>query len=316
MAGRDDASVARRIRLRDLHTLRMVAEAGSMARAAEALALSQPAISKAIAEMERVVGVPLLDRSARGVEPTAYGRVLLGRGMVMLDELRQGIEEIRTLADPATGRVRLGATEPMTAIVSAVIDQLLRRHPRMGFQIEVGDTGQLFRALRERSIDIAVTRMAGDSEAEGGLRADILFHDPLVVMAGRRHPLLRRRRPPELAGLLGELWTLPPIDTFLGGMVQRVFRARGLEPPPRTVFARTVQARVALLRTGRFLDMLPAAMLRFRAQYPGLAALPVTLPETRRPIALVSLANRMPVPAARLFAECAHAVARASSPDR
>jgi DNA-binding transcriptional LysR family regulator len=76
---------------------------------------SEPAISKTIAEMERRLAVPLLDRSARGVTPSAYGRVLLERGAAMLDELRQGVEEIRFLADPAQGKVRVGATEPITA---------------------------------------------------------------------------------------------------------------------------------------------------------------------------------------------------------
>jgi DNA-binding transcriptional LysR family regulator len=307
-----DAAIARRIRLRDLHTLRVVVEMGSMARAAEALALSQPGISKAIAEMERTLGVVLLDRSARGVEPTAYGRVLLARGAAMLDEARRSIEEIRFLADPATGEVRVGATEPMTAIVSAVIDRLSRRYPRMGFRIEVGDTTMLFRMLRDRSIDLAVTRTAG-GEAEADLRAEVLFHDPLAVMVGRQSPLLRRRRRLELADLLDEAWALAPPGNFLGRLVMEAFNARGLDPPLRTIVATSVQARVALLRTGRFLSMLPAAMLRFPAQYPGLAALPVDLPDTRRPIALVWLTNRTPGPAAKVFAECAWSVAQMSS---
>jgi DNA-binding transcriptional LysR family regulator len=95
--------------------LRVVVGFGSMAHAAESLPLSQPAISKTIAEMECSLAVQFLDRSDSGVAPSAYGRVLLERGSAMLDELRQGVEEIRFLADPAQGKVRVGATEPMTA---------------------------------------------------------------------------------------------------------------------------------------------------------------------------------------------------------
>jgi DNA-binding transcriptional LysR family regulator len=311
MADQDDG-LARRIRLRDLHTLRAVAEAGSMARAAEGLALSQPAISKAVAEMERTLGVPLLDRSARGVEATAYGRVLLARGTAMLDELRQGLEEIRFLADPTRGEVRVGATEPMTAVVSAVVDRLSRRHPRMRFRVDVAPTTELLEGLRGRALDLAVTRMAA-AVAEPDLRVEVLFEDPLAVMADRGHPLVRRRRRVGLGDLLDEPWAIPPDDSFLGVFIARAFRSRGLEPPRAAVVTRSVQMWVAMLRTRRFLGVGPSAMLRFAAHYPGLAALPVDLSETRRPIALVALAGRSLAPAARLFAEAARSVARTAS---
>jgi DNA-binding transcriptional LysR family regulator len=300
---------ARRLRLRDLHTLRAVAELGSMARAAESLALSQPAISKAIAEMERTLGVRLLDRSARGVEVTDYGRVLLARGTAMLDELRQGLEEIRFLADPTRGEVRVGATEPMTAVVSAVADRLSRRHPGMRLLVDVAPTTKLLQGLRGRDLDLAVTRMA-EAQADPDLRAEVLFEDPLAVMADRDHPLVRRRRRVDLGDMLDEPWALPPYDSFLGGFILQAFRGRGLEPPRAAVCTRSVQMWVAMLRTRRFLSIGPSAMLRFSTHYPALAALPVDLTETRRPIALVALAGRSPAPAARLFSECARDVAR------
>ena len=306
-----DDGVARRLRLRDLHTLRVVAELGSMAQAAESLALSQPAVSKAIAEMERTLGVPLLERSPRGVAVTDYGRVLLARGTAMLDELRQGLEEIRFLADPTTGEVRVGATEPMTAVVSAVVDRLSRQYPRMRFRVDVAPTTELLQGLRRRDLDLAVTRMA-DVRAEPDLRAEVLFDDALAVMADRGHPLVRRRRVC-LGGLLDEPWALPPYDCFLGAFILQAFRARGLEPPRAAVSTRSVQMWVAMLRTRRFLGIGPSAMLRFSAHYPALAALPVDLSETRRPIALVALANRSPAPAARLFTKCARAVAQGTA---
>ena len=97
--------IGRRIKLRDLHVLHAVAQAGSMTKAAGDLAISVPVVSKAIAELEHTIGVPLLDRSPKGVEPTAYGRALLRRGLVAFDELRQGVRDIEFLADP-TWRVQ------------------------------------------------------------------------------------------------------------------------------------------------------------------------------------------------------------------
>ena len=103
-----DERIGRRLRLRDLHILMSVARCGGMGKAAAELAVSQPAISKAIADMEHTFGVRLLDRTAQGVEPTLYGRALLKWGAAVFDDLRQGVKEIEFLADPAAGELRIG----------------------------------------------------------------------------------------------------------------------------------------------------------------------------------------------------------------
>src|SRR5690349_9866710 len=100
--------ISRRLRLKDLHTLHAIAECGSMAKASQQLALSQPAISKAIGDMERTVGAALLDRSSRGVELTECGRLLLGRARNIFDEVRQGVEDIAAVSDPTQGEIRIG----------------------------------------------------------------------------------------------------------------------------------------------------------------------------------------------------------------
>src|SRR5262245_26127010 len=107
--------IGKRIKLRDLHVLQAVANAGSMTKAAHQLAISVPVVSKAIAELEHTVGVPLLDRSPQGVEPTAYGRALIHRGVIVFEELRQGIKDLEFLTDPTAGEVRISTTPPLSA---------------------------------------------------------------------------------------------------------------------------------------------------------------------------------------------------------
>src|SRR5882724_311360 len=114
-----DARIGRKIKLRDLHILLAVVQAGSMAKAGSQLAVSQP-----IAEMEHALGVPLLDRGSRGVEPTRYGRALIKRSLAVFDELKQGIKEIEFLSDPTVGEISVGSTEPLSAgLVTRVIDR-------------------------------------------------------------------------------------------------------------------------------------------------------------------------------------------------
>src|ERR1700741_1545802 len=85
--------IGRRIKLQDLHVLMAVVHAGSMGKAARTLNPSQPNIFKSIADLEHALGVTLLDRHRRGVEPTQYGRALLDCGMTVFDELRQGVRK-------------------------------------------------------------------------------------------------------------------------------------------------------------------------------------------------------------------------------
>src|SRR5947209_15373441 len=105
--------IGKRVKLRDLHVLMSVVQAGSMSKAARKLNAAQPNISKSIADLEYSLGVPLLDRHQHGVEPTAYGKALLARCVAIFDELREGIKNIEYLADPTAGEVRIGATGPL-----------------------------------------------------------------------------------------------------------------------------------------------------------------------------------------------------------
>jgi DNA-binding transcriptional LysR family regulator len=300
--------IGRRLKLRDLHTLEAVVRLGSMAKAAASLAITQSAISKSVAEMELTLGVPLLERSARGVEPTVYGRALLKRGLAVFDELRQGLKEIEFLADPAAGELRIGTTEPMAAIAAAVIDRLAPRFPRAVFHVRDADTGTLIGLLRDRAIELAITRMA-EPVTEDDLHRDILFHDPLVVMAGKENPWVGRRNL-KLAQLMDERWIMPPPDTFLRPFIVEAFRACGLELPRATVVTASAVMRDMLLPTGRFLTIHPRAKLRIPRRHLELRELNVALPTTRRPIGLMMLMRRQPSPLAKHFVEAARAVTK------
>src|SRR5229473_92819 len=102
--------IGRRMKLQDLHILMTVMQSGSMGKAAQRLNISQPAISRSIAELEHALGVRLLDRHRQGIEPTEYGRALLDCGVAVFDDLRQGVKNIEVLADPTVGEVRIGSS--------------------------------------------------------------------------------------------------------------------------------------------------------------------------------------------------------------
>jgi DNA-binding transcriptional LysR family regulator len=304
-----DHRVGRRLNLRDLNILLAVADAGSMAKAATRLAISQPAISRAIADMEHTLGVRLLDRSPQGVEPTQYGRALLKRGVAVFDELKQGVQDIAFLSDPGAGELRVGASAALSeGIITAVTDRLSQQYPRVVFHIVVGGRLVLLEALRERRVELGIVRMSGHG-SEDDVIQEVLFKEPLVVVSSIDNPWVRRRTV-KLADLLSERWTWPPPGTAFDALVVQAFRTSGLKPPSATVYSDAINVRMRLAATGRFLAVVPAGIMRFPDAHPSIKMLPVELPTTRWPIGIVTLKNRTLSPLAQRFIETARALVK------
>ena len=156
-----ETRIGRRLRLRDLHVLLTVVQCGSMAKAARRLYVSQPAVSKAIADLEHTVGARLLDRGPQGVEVTVYGNALVRRAVAAFDELRQGVGEIEFMANPTVGEARIGCNESLSAaLLPGVIKRLSAEHP--GVTVHVTQMNQPItqeiRHLRLRNVDFIVGR--------------------------------------------------------------------------------------------------------------------------------------------------------------
>jgi DNA-binding transcriptional LysR family regulator len=298
-----------RMKLQDLNVLMTVAQSGSMGKAAQRLNTTQPNISRSIAELEHTLGVRLLDRRRRGVEPTEYGRALLDCGLAVFDDLRQGVKSIKFLADPTAGEVRIGCNPLLAAsFVSAVVDRISRRYPGIVFHLVTGYVETLHHELRERNVDLLIARRFGPT-ADERLGFEFLFDDSYVVAAGARSPWVRRRRI-ALAELVGESWTLPPPDSVIGSIAMNAFHASGLDNPRSTVVTVSPEVRMSLLATGRFLTIFPATALTISNGRSDIKILPVVLPKAGVPNGIVTLKSRTLSPVAQLFIEHAREVAK------
>lgn len=295
------ARLGGRLKLRDLSILMAVVECGTMGKAAKRLAVSQPVVSKAVADMEYALRVRLLDRSQRGVAPTPYGRALVKRGLAIFDEMRQGLNDIEFLSDPTAGDVAIGVTaSAATAIVAPVIDRLSRQHPRMRFHVTVADSAPLFGALEQRHVELAISRPPRRRSDDHHI--EVLFHDTLAVIAGAKNPLARRRGL-TLADLVNEPWLLFPPDSYFGALQEEVFRAGGLEPPRPTVEITSSHLRNELLATRRFLSIVPGFSILLPRRRTDVKALALDLPIASEPVAIITLKNRSLSPAAHMFIE-------------
>jgi len=295
--------IGRRIKLRDLHIVLAVAQAGSIARAAKQLAISQPVVSRVIADLEATLGVRLFDRSRHGAEPTIFGRSVLDRGVAVFDELKQCVKDLEYLSDPGSGELRIAGAEPMVAgLIPHIIDQISRRFPRIAYHVTQGaaDASQL-RELRARNVDLYVGRLPR-SFTEQDFDVEILFDEPLLIVAGTQNRWARRRRI-KLADLMDEPWVLPRLESAVQTMARELFRSAGLTLPAKGFIHGPMQMNDALVATGRFLGIYPGSFLQNSAKRLSLKVLQVDVPPQSSPVGIVTLKNRAMSPVARLFIE-------------
>ncbi len=292
--------IGRRLKPRDLHIFMTVIEQLSMANAAEALAVSRPVVSKAIADLEHMLGVPLLDRGPQGVEPTRFGTALFKRSAVVFDELNQSVREIEFLADPTAGEVHFGCTETLTTgLVPAVIDQLRRRYPRLTFRLELGTAPMLVsHYLRERKCELVIARPWAPT-TEPDLDVETLFQEEVCIVAGPRNKW--RQRKVRLEAIVNEPWILSPVDLQPDAPFVRAFREVGANIPRPTILSGSVNLRNSFLASGPYLTTMPASSLQFGPAGRFFKVLPLKLPHWQFPVSIITLKNRSLSPIAHLF---------------
>jgi DNA-binding transcriptional LysR family regulator len=308
-----DRTIGRRFRLRDLHVFFTVAQLGSMGKAGAHLGISQPSVSEVIADLEHALRVKLFDRSRTGVELTAYGHALLTRGRAAFDELRQGINDIEHLADPAAGDIRIGCAESIAAgFLPPVIELLSTRYPRTSVHVGQLNTPTLeFPELDDRKVDLVLARLARpdvSKDLSDKYQAEIVFDDRLCVVVGEGSRWARRRKV-EIGELADEQWILLPFETPGASWVLDALRKSGRELSKKPMTTYSVHLRNHLLSTGRFVSVHPTSVVRQNAKRFGFKALPIELPMPRWPVAAVTLKGRTANPVTPRFIECAREIA-------
>ena len=219
------------------------------------------------------------------------------------------MQDIEFLADPTAGEVRIAAAIGWAAgFIATVIDRLARRYPRVVCQLTAADPPTTTLALEQRDVDLVVQRVVTPL-AEDHLQAEVLFADPVFVIAAIENPWARRRRV-TLADLMNEPWALPPPGDIAREWVTDAFAAAGLELPCAAMVTTTGVARIALVAKGRFLAIASESVLRFGGWERAIKVLPIDLATMAGAFGIVTLKNRTLTPVAQLFIDCAREVAK------
>lgn len=270
-----------RFTLRQLRLLVAIVEQGSLLRAGEAIGLTQPAVTRSLRELEASVGVPLFHRGNRGVTPTAYGKVLLGRARLALAQMSQAAEEIGDLAQGAGGRVAVGTLLAGSArLLPEAIDLLLRERPQVVVQVVEGTNDRLQPALARGELDLVVGRLSEFRHREG-LEREALLSEGVTLVVRADHPLTRRSTS-ALAELDRWRWILPPPETSLRRQFDQAFLDAGLEPPPAAVESVSLLTNRGLLLRSDLVGVWPAGVAREETADGRLAGLPFPVPSLGR----------------------------------
>jgi DNA-binding transcriptional LysR family regulator len=300
--------IGRRVKLRDLHIVLAVAEAGSMTQAAEELAVSYPVVSKTISELEHTLGVKLFDRSISGVEPTHYGRALLKSGVAVFDEMRRGLQQIEFIKQPDAGELRISSSIVTDAgLLPAIIERFAQEFPRTMVDVLSENIAiQQYDNLRDRKVELVFGRLP-TTMSEPDLVAEPLFDEPLVVAAGSESSWAKRRKL-TLADLIGEPWVLAQPGSLARSLHEEVFRRNGLESPSATVLTVSLHLYMRLIETGRWLGFVPASVMRFGGKQMHLKVLPVKILSPPAPVGFITVKDRTLTPLAERFIECTRKV--------
>lgn len=266
-----------RARLRHLQVLLSVAELGSLRRAAQAVGLSQPAVSHVLADLEQLLGAPLFHRHARGVTPTAIATELLPVARRALAAIAEGTEAVAARLAHADGVIRLAAT---VSGLSGLLDRLLpafsSAEPAVQVLLSQAEADQFNGLVSRGEVDAVACRRPAVQPS--GWLFEPLLADEMVVVCGTAHPLARRataRRRLPVDALAGERWLVSPADSLARRALDDLAAQHGWVPQLAPVVTRALPMTWALLQQQRVVAMVPLAVVRQLCDAGQLVALPL-----------------------------------------
>ena len=306
------ANVERLVRSRQLDALGAVVEHGNFSVAARARQVSQPSIHRSARELERLLGVPLFEKTSFGITPTREAAELARRTRLAFAEIEQARAEVHALSGGESGRTVIGALPlARSYLLPAALLEFTQEHPRHGVAIIEGTYEHLLAGLRAGESDILIGALR-DPAPTADVLQEHLFDDPLAIIVRARHPLVRRAR--VTAAALGKFqWIAPRAGSPLRVHFNALLASTGLElPSPPLECNSLAAARAFLLESDRIM-LLSAHQIHYEMQAGLLVALPHPAGNVVRPIGLTLRRNWHPTSTQRRLLEILRRSARAAA---
>ena len=271
--------------LRDIEYFAVIAEHAHLGRAAAALGLTQPALSKSLRRLESSLQAKLVKRTPKGVALTAEGSALLARVRELRVSLQNVAREIAEVGQGRVGQLRIGAGPAISEqFLATVFAAVLESSPRSTLQVTLSDNDLMVPALRNGELDLIIN--THPPRLPEGLVFEHLFDDRYVVSASAKHPLARKRRV-TLAELANERWALSEPTLLPQQRLHEVFRDLRLPPPQIAFESRSAALRLRTVASSKLLDFTSEAFIRQVGRHSAVKALDVQELSMRRAVGAI-----------------------------
>ncbi|MGH8760224.1 MAG: LysR substrate-binding domain-containing protein [Burkholderiales bacterium] len=274
-----------------------------LGRVANSLHVSQPAVSLALAELEKGLGMKLFERTPRGVVPNNYGDCLIRHARVVLATLAEARDELHALQTGVSGKIAVGALPAVTpGLIPQALLLLKRSTPHTRVVVHEGPMDTLLPELRRNSLDMVVGRLP-NSDVSGDLSVETLDEGALVLVVARRHPLAAKRRI-EWTDLSPYPWVLPPVGALQREPLENALQQNGCALPDNLIETLSVHVVTGYLQSSDAIGSLSRIAAHHYIKTGVLAQLPLVLPDPQRPIGMMWSRHKPASPAAQAFKEC------------
>jgi len=304
-----------RIKLRHLQCFLAVADQRSLQRAAERLAISQPAVSKTLRELEEILGVQLFRRGRRGAAPTADAEAFERHARASVSALQQGIDSVAQARRRGGVVLRLGLLPSLApCFAPPALLRFRAEMPGAMLQVASGPNARLLAELKAGALDLALARLS-DPDRMTGLSFEHLYADSLALVVRPGHPLLAGAAPS-----LERAATWPAILADRGTTIRQsadsLLAAHGVAAPADWIESLSVSLARSLARTSDMVWYAPLAAVEDDLAAGVLARLPLSTAGSEEPIGVALRADSAPGPAlnALLSAFRAEAARRHGAP--
>ena len=280
-----------------------------LGRVATALHVSQPAVSLALGELEKGLGLKLFERTPRGVVPNSYGECLIRHARVVLGTLAEARDELHALQTGASGRIAIGALPAVTpGLVPQAILLLKKRSPHTRVVVQEGPMETLLPELRRGTLDMVVGRLVPSALA-GDLEDETLDRGEIAIVVARQHPLAKKRKL-RWEDLAGYPWSMPPVGSLQREPLENALQENGCSLPADSIETLSVHVVTGYLRASNAIGTLSRVAAQPYIETGVLVQLPLALPDPQRPIGVMWSRHKPASPSAQALRDCLRKAAR------
>ncbi|WP_310632195.1 LysR substrate-binding domain-containing protein [Paraburkholderia sp.] len=289
------------LKARHLHLLVAIDTYRNLTQVADVTHVTVPAVSKALAELEKGMGLTLFSRTAQGLMPTPYGECLIRHARDMLTILHQARDELKALSSGAEGKVHIGMLPASASVLlPQALSLLKQRSPGTNVVVIEGTTGSLLPELWQGRLDLVVGRLP-PPDTLGSFEEKELLEDPVTLVTGRHHPLARKKNL-KWSDLHPYPWILPPPGSILRDPLERALEVHGVPLSNNYIETLSIHVVRAHLQVSDFIAVMADTPANDPAQ--PLHTLPLSLPRLLRPAGVLWNRNRGLTPSAQLMVSC------------